>query len=73
MPFSLAQERMTDDSVRIAAYRRMKSGSDEDVRMGSPLQKGRLAYSSQSEYHWKTQQGTLDENTPHLTSLCFPC
>lgn len=73
MPFSLAQGRMMDDSMRTAACRRTKSGSDEDVRVGSLWQKGRLVYLSQWEYHWKTQQGMLDENIRHLMSLCFPC
>lgn len=72
MPFSLAQGRMMDDSVRTAACQRTKSGSDEDVRVGFLWQTGRLVYLSHWEYHWKAQQGTLDENIRHLMSLCFP-
>ena len=44
MPSSLVQEMMMGDSGRTAGYRKMKSGGAEDVRVGSPLRKGRLVY-----------------------------
>lgn len=62
MPSSLAQEMMTDDSGRTAAYRRMRSDEDEDVKVGSPLRKGRPVYPIHLEFHWRTQQGPLDES-----------
>lgn len=73
MPSWLAQERMMGGSRRIVVYRRMRSGADEGVRAGSPSQKGRLVYSFQWEYHWKTQQETLDEHIRHLVLPCCPC
>ena len=73
MPFWLAQERTRGDLKRTAAYRKTKSGADEDVRVGSPLQKDHLVYSLQSEPHWKIQQDILGEDIRHLLSPCCPC
>ena len=73
MPSLLAQEMMMDDSKRTAAYRRTNSGGAEDVRMGSPLQKGHLVCSFHSEFRLRAQQGLLDEGVRQLMSPCFPC
>ena len=62
-----------DDSRRIVAYRRMRSGEVGDVWAGSPLQMGHLVYSFHSEFHLKSQRKSLDEGIDRLTSPYFPC
>lgn len=60
-----------DDSKRTAVYRRRKSGGWEDVRMGSPLQKGHLVYWHHWEFHLRNQQRMLDEGIQQLMAPCF--
>ena len=62
-----------DGSRRTTAYRRTKSGGDEDVRVGSPLRMDHLVCSFHSGFHWGTQQKRLDEDIHRLMSPCFPC
>ena len=62
-----------DGSRQITGCRRMRSGLDEDVRVASPLRKGRLVYAFHSESRWKTQPETPDDGIRHLMSPWFPC
>lgn len=62
-----------DDSGRIVAYRRTKSGEGEDVRAGSPLQKDHLVCSFHSEFHLLNHLKPLDEDIHQVMSPCFPC
>ena len=73
MPSLPEQEKRMDDLRRTAAYRRTKSGGDEDVRLGSPLQKDHLVYSFHAGSHWGTQQRPLDEGIHQPMLPCFPC
>lgn len=62
-----------DGSTRTAAYQMTKSGEGEDVRVGSPLQKGHLVCWFHSEFHLRSQQRPFDEGIHQLMSPCFLC
>ena len=52
---SLVQETMMGDSRQTAGYRKTKSGAAEDVRVGSPLRKGRLVCWFRLGFHLRKQ------------------